>query len=161
MSAAGPSDAALTGIRGWLILVAFGVFLTPVRVGAELLRGLRPLAPATWRAVTTPGTRVYHPLFGPLIVGEIVVNAALFIWACVLVYLFFTRRRAFPTAMIAFMIARVAAQAVDTGLALLIPATAARMGPEAYVGLLSGVLVALVWVPYLVKSRRVALTFVR
>jgi hypothetical protein len=35
------------------------------------------------------------------------------------------------------------------------------MGPEAYAGLLSGVLVALIWVPYLVKSRRVALTFVR
>lgn len=161
MSAGDQSDAALTGIRGWLIPVAIGVCVAPIRIGAEFLRGLRPLAPATWHAVTTPGTRVYHPLFGPLIVGEIVVNAALFIWACALVYLFFTRRRAFPTAMIAFMIARVAAQAVDTGLALMIPATAARMGPEAYGGLLSGVLVALVWVPYLVKSRRVALTFVR
>src|SRR6266478_3867681 len=153
MTASTP-QAAPSGIGGWLLLMAAGLCLTPIRIAAEIVKGLRPLEPATWRAVTTPGTRVYHPLFGPLIVGEIVVNAALFIWACALAYLFFTRRRAFPTAMIAFMVARVAAQATDLGLALLIPATAARMGPEAYGGLLAGVLVALVWVPYLVKSRR-------
>jgi hypothetical protein len=156
MPGAGPS-----GIGGWLLLVAVGVCLTPLRIAAEIVRGLRPLEPATWRAVTTPGSRAYHPLFGPLIVGELVVNAVLLIWAGVLVYLFFTRRRAFPVAMIAFMIARVVAQVADAGVALMIPAAAARMGPATYGGIASGVLVALVWVPYLIKSRRVELTFVR
>jgi len=141
--------------------VAVGVCLTPIRIAAEIVRGLRPLEPTTWHAVTTPGTRAYHPLFGPLIVGELVVNAALLIWAGVLVYLFFARRRIFPVAMIAFMITRVAVQAVDVGLASIIPAAAARMGPAAYGGLAAGVLVALIWVPYLIKSRRVEATFVR
>jgi hypothetical protein len=158
---ASTSQAASSGIGGWLLPVAVGVCLTPVRIAAELVRGLRPLEPTTWPAVTTPGTRVYHPLFGPLIVGELVVNAALLIWAGVLVYLFFTRRRSFPIAMIAFMIVRVVVQVADAGVALMIPAAAARMGPAAYGGLASGVLVALIWVPYLIKSRRVELTFVR
>ena len=158
---ANSSQAAPSGIGGWLLLVAVGVCLTPIRIAAEIVRGLRPLEPATWHAVTTPGTRAYHPLFGPLIVGELVVNVALLIWAVVLVYLFFTRRRAFPMAMIAFMIARVVAQVADAGVALMIPAAAARMGAATYGGIASGVLVALVWVPYLIKSRRVELTFIR
>jgi Protein of unknown function (DUF2569) len=149
------------GIGGWLLLMAVGVCLAPIRIAAELIRGLRPLEPATWHAVTTPGTRAYHPLFGPLIVGELVTNAALLIWAGVLVYLFFTRRRSFPVAMIAFMLTRVVVQIADAGVALMIPAAAARMGPATYGGLASGVLVALIWVPYLLKSRRVELTFVR
>jgi hypothetical protein len=153
--------AVPSGIGGWLLLVAVGVCLTPLRIAAEIVRGLRPLEPATWRAVTTPGSRAYHPLFGPLIVGELVVNAVLLIWAGVLVYLFFTRRRAFPGAMIAFLIARVVVQVADAGAALMIPAAAAQMGAATYGGIASGVLVALVWVPYLIKSRRVELTFVR
>ena len=128
--------------------MAVGVCLAPIRIAAELIRGLRPLEPATWHAVTTPGTRAYHPLFGPLIVGELVTNAALLIWSGVV-------------AMIAFMLTRVVVQIADAGVALMIPAAAARMGPATYGGLASGVLVALIWVPYLLKSRRVELTFVR
>jgi hypothetical protein len=154
-------QAAPSGIGGWLVLVAIGVCLTPIRIAAEIVKGLRPLEPTTWHAVTTPGTRAYHPLFGPLIVGELVANAALLIWAGVLVYLFFTRRGSFPVAMIAFMITRVAVQAADAGVALMIPAAKAGMGPAAYGGLASGVFVALIWVPYLVKSRRVEATFIR
>ena len=159
--AADDQGASPSGIGGWLLFVAVGVCLTPLRLAAEILHGLRPLEPATWHAVTTPGTRAYHPLFGPLIVGELVVNAALLIWAVMLVYLFFTRRRAFPVAMIIFVIARVAAQATDAGLAMMIPAAAARMGPATWGTLAAGVLVALIWVPYLIKSRRVEATFVR
>ena len=155
------TQVAPSGIGGWLLLVAAGICLAPLRIAAEILRGLRPLEPATWHAVTTPGTRAYHPLFGPLIVGELVVNAALLIWAGVLVYLFFTRRRSFPAMMITFMITRVAVQAADTGAALMIPAAAARMGPAACAGVASGILVALIWVPYLIKSRRVEATFIR
>jgi hypothetical protein len=135
--------------------------IAPIRIGAEIVKGLRPLEPATWHAITTPGTRAYHPLFGPLIVGEIVVNAALLIWAGVLLYLFFGKRRAFPTMMIMFLVTRVLFQVADLGLALRIPITAARIGPAVYGGLAGGIVVALIWVPYLIQSRRVETTFVR
>ncbi len=158
---ASASQTAPSGIGGWLYLVAVGVCLTPIRIAAEIVNGLRPLDPTAWRAVTTPGTRAYHPLFGPLIVGELVLNAALLIWAAVLLYLFFAKRRSFPVAMITFMVVRVVGQVADLGVALMIPATAARIGPAAYGGLASGILVTLIWVPYLIKSRRVEATFVR
>lgn len=85
------------------------------------------------------------------------VNAALLIWAGVLLYLFFAKWRSFPVVMIT----RVVFQAADLGLALMIPITAARIGPAVYGGLASGIVVALIWVPYLIQSRRVETTFVR
>jgi len=156
-----PAAAGPSGIGGWLYLVAVGLCVAPIRIGAEIVKGLRPLEPATWHAITTPGTRAYHPLFGTLIVGELVVNAALFIWAAVLLYLFFAERRSFPVVMTTFMITRVRFQAADLGVALMIPATAARIGPAVYGALAGGVLVTLIWVPYFIRSRRVESTFTR
>jgi hypothetical protein len=155
------SRVAVSGIGGWLYLVAVGLCLTPIRLGAEIVRGLRPLDPATWQVVTTPGTRAYHPLFGPLIVGELVANAALLVWAIVLLYLFFTKRRAFPGAMIVFLIVRVVIQVGDILVARMIPAAAATIGPSVYGALAGNLLVVLIWVPYFIKSRRVAATFIR
>jgi hypothetical protein len=146
---------------GWLIFVAVGLCVAPIRIGAEIVKGLRPLDPVTWHAITTPGTRAYHPLFGPLIVGELVVNAALFIWAGVLLYLFFGKRRSFPAMMITFLVTRVLFQAADLGVALMIPMTAARMGGGVYGALVANVLVAAVWGRYFVVSKRVDATFTR
>jgi len=155
------NQSVLSGIGGWLILVAIGLCLTPLRIGAEVIQGVRSLEPVAWRVVTTPGSPAYHPLFGPLIVGEMVANAALLVWAFVLLYLFFTKRRAFPRAMIAFLIVRVAIQMADIFVARSIPIAAASIGPRVYGSLAGNLLVVLVWVPYFLKSRRVAATFVR
>jgi hypothetical protein len=154
-------QSAPSGIGGWLILIAIGLCLTPIRIGAEIVQGVRSLQPLAWRAVTTPGSPAYHPLFGPLIIGEMVANAALLGWALVLLYLFFTKRRAFPRAMIAFLIVRVAIQMADIFVASSIPVAAGSIGPRVYGSLAGNLLVVLVWVPYFLKSRRVAVTFVR
>jgi hypothetical protein len=154
-------QSAPSGIGGWLILIAVGLCLTPIRIGAEIVQGVRSLQPLAWRAVTTPGSPAYHPLFGPLIIGEMVANAALLGWALVLLYLFFTKRRAFPRAMIAFLIVRVVIQMADIFVASSIPVAAGSLGPRVYGSLAGNLLVVLVWVPYFLKSRRVAATFVR
>jgi len=154
-------QSAPSGIGGWLILIAIGLCLTPIRIGAEIVQGVRSLQPLAWRAVTTPGSPAYHPLFGPLISGEMVANVVLLVWALVLLYLFFTKRRAFPRAMIAFLIVRVAIQMADIFVASSIPVAAGSIGPRVYGSLAGNLLVVLVWVPYFLKSRRVAATFVR
>jgi hypothetical protein len=153
-------QSAPRGIGGWLILIAIGLCLTPIRIGAEIVQGVRSHQPLAWSAVTTPGSPAYHPLFGPLISGEMVANVVLLVWALVLLYLFFTKRRAFPRAMIAFLIVRVAIQMADIFVASSIPVAAGSIGPRVYGSLAGNLLVVLVWVPYFLKSRRVAATFV-
>ena len=76
--------------------------------------------------VTTPGTRAYPPLFRPLIVGELVLNAVLLLWALGLLYLFFAKGRSFPVE-ITYMILRVVGQVADLGVAIMIPATVVRI----------------------------------
>lgn len=158
---ANESRAAPSGIGGWLYLVAIGLCLTPLRIGAEIIQGLRSLEPTAWQGVTTPGSPAYHPLFGPLILGELVANVALLLWALALLYLFFARRRAFPRAMIVFLIVRVVIQMADIVVARSIPLAAATIGPRVYGALAGNLLVVFLWVPYFLKSRRVAATFVR
>ena len=152
---------APSGIGGWLYLVALGLCLTPVRLVLEIGRGLRLLDPATWHAVTTPVRPAYHPLFGPLIVGELAANGILLLWTFGLLYLFFTRRRIFPPVMVTFLIVRVLIQAADLLVALLIPVAAAAIGPSVYSALGGSLVLVLVWVPYFLRSRRVDNTFVR
>ncbi len=154
-------QSAPSGIGGWLILIAIGLCLTPIRIGAEIVQGVRSLQPLAWRAVTTPGSPAYHPLFGPLIIGEMVANVVLIGWALVLLYLFFTKGHAFPRAMIAFLIVRVVIQMADIFVASSIPVAAGSIDPRVYGSLAGNLLVVLVWVPYFLKSRRVAATFVR
>ena len=158
--AADVPEEGLSGIRGWLVLVAIGLCLTPIRMGADIVKGLRAFNPGVWHAVTTPGTAAYHPLFGPLIVGELVTNAALLIWSVVLLYLFFAKRRAFPSSMIAFLIVRLAVEGADLVVARMIPSAAAAITPAIYAALGGGLLVVLIWVPYFLRSRRVHATFV-
>ena len=151
---------APAGIGGWLILVAVGLCLTPIRIAAELLATLRPLTSALWHALTTPGTRAYHPLFAPWIVGQLVVYSALLLWGLALLYLFFAKKRPFPRLMIAFLIARAVVQVADLSVALRIPIVANSLTVNAFGGPTIAFLVAAIWVPYFWRSRRVAATFV-
>jgi len=63
--------------------------------------------------------------------------------------------------MVSFLIVRVLIQAADLLVARLIPAAAAAIGASVYGALAGSALVVLVWVPYFLRSRRVANTFVR
>jgi hypothetical protein len=148
------------GLGGWLILVAVGLCLTPIRIAAEIFATVRPLNSALWHALTTPGARAYHPLFGPWIVGQLVVYSALLLWALALLYLFFAKKRLFPRLMIAFLIARALVQVADISVALRIPIVASSLQVNAFGGPTIAIIVAAIWVPYFLRSRRVAATFV-
>jgi len=148
------------GIGGWLIVVAVGLSLTPIRIAAEILATVRPLNSALWHALTTPGARAYHPLFGPWIVGQLVVYSALLLWALALLYFFFAKKRLFPRLMVAFLIARALAQVADISVALRIPMVASSVQVNAFGGPIIAIVVAAIWVPYFRRSRRVAVTFV-
>lgn len=154
---AGPS-----GLGGWLILPAIGLFLTPVRILTYLGRDLLPLfQDGSWEMLTTPGSEFYHHLWAPLIVFEIVGNLSFAIFAVVLIFLFFGKSHRFPALMIAFLLANLAFILSDLLLVGFIPGLGEAVDAEIYGEIARGVVGAAIWVPYFLVSKRVKNTFVK
>lgn len=155
------SDArGLQGIRGWLLLVALGLCLQPLILLKTLRDNARAFEPETWRVLTMPGARAYHPLWAPLLIAEVVVNAALLVGVAVLLYLFFTTKRVFPRAAIAFMAASFVVTLGDYAFTGAIPAARAQFTAKEAADIGRSALATAIWIPYFLRSRRVAATFV-
>ena len=148
------------GIGGWLILPVIGLFVFPVRAAMSFATDYWPIfQDGIWGNLTTPGSEVYHPLWAPVIVGEVSFNGAFLLFDLALLYLLFTRSHRFPKAFIAFTLANLAFVVGDAAIAWQIPAVAAR-GLEGVAGEIARtVVVAVVWVPYMLVSKRVRNTF--
>jgi len=156
--AAAPS---LAGLRGWLILVGIAFSLAPLRILKDMLGNAKAFETRTWSVLTTPGTPAYHPLWAPLLIGELVVNVVLLGVSVVAVYLFFAKRRAFPRVAIGFLAAGVVILVLDLLVVRMIPAAAQAIGASEIRGLVQAAVGAAIWIPYFLLSARVRATFVR
>ena len=156
-----PVTKNLEGIGGWLILVAFILLRAPVAVVITLVRGVFPLLQHdTWVALTTKGSEAYHPLWAPVIVSELLVNAALFVLAIVVLVLFYRHKRSFPRFVIILYLANLV---WEVGLALVlrqIPTTA-EAGTSSLIDAIGLALACAIWIPYFLVSKRVRATFTR
>lgn len=148
------------GIRGWLILVAIGLCVQPLLLLKALADNATTLKPDTWRILTTPGGPAYHPLWAPLLLGEVGVNLVLLVWSGALLYCFFVRKRGFPRMVIAFMGVSLAAVLADLVVARAIPSVQTRLTVNDYGQVGRSAIGAAIWIPYFLRSRRVAATFV-
>ena len=62
-------------IGGWLILCAVGLMLYPVQTAVSLFTDIIPaLSANNWYILTSPDSVSYHPLWGPLLIMELVGN---------------------------------------------------------------------------------------
>ncbi len=157
-----PQEGGPEGLSGWLILVAIGLFITPIRLMMFLNATFPPIfSNGTWEVLTTPGNAPYHPLWGPLLISEMVINF-LFIAVCVyLLVLFFYKSSRFPKVYVAFLLANlvfIAADALAVKIVMpeqpLLDGDTAREFGRAVIG-------AMIWIPYMFSSKRVRNTFVR
>ncbi len=154
------SDARLQGLRGWLILVAVGLCLQPLVLVKTLADNFEAFRPATWQTLTTPGGGAYHPLWAPLLVAEVAVNVGLLLGSGILLYLFFTKKRFFPKAVIGFMVLSLVVVLADNAAVSAIPQARAQLGPGEYKQIGRAVVAAAIWIPYFLRSKRVHATFV-
>ncbi|HUM14656.1 MAG TPA: DUF2569 domain-containing protein [Candidatus Nitrosotalea sp.] len=156
------SNQGPKGIGGWLLLLAVGVCLSPLLIFKGIVSNLGVISGEAWQAITTVGEPAYHPLFGPLVIGETLVQLSLLAVSVVNLVCFFTKNRRFPSLMASLLITTVAYLVVDTLLASMIvpPAYRGKMGEQ--VGDIVRVAIpAFIWLTYLRRSRRVQNTFVR
>jgi transglutaminase-like putative cysteine protease len=168
LPAAGAADTvpfqerSLRGLGGWLVFVGLGLVLAPIRlIGGLISEWEGFFSASTWRAVTVPGGEYYHPLFGPLLAFEVFGNSLLIAFSLLTLALFFSRRRVFPKVFICYIIAMAVFMAFDEGISRLIPLVGQRSEGVSSSALLRSILGALVWTTYMIRSRRVKLTFTR
>jgi hypothetical protein len=148
---AAEEEVAVAGIRGWLLVWAFG-----------LLLDLWLLGRATWEDVKVlrmpglPDVEALRPGFRGALALELAVNAGLLLMTAVAAWLFFRRKRQAPRVLVVLL----ALQALLAPATILYSASVLRE-PVAVAAVASAVVAAVVWIPYFLRSRRVSLTFVQ
>jgi hypothetical protein len=154
-----PDTRQPSGFGGWLILFAAGLVLTPVRVLAKMIVVFGPIDRERWAALTIRGSPDYAGHWKPLLLCEFGSDVVLLIWPLVLIYLFLGRRRALVPGAIAYMVVSLGVAIADlTAVQIVVGAQAAAdrnwVRPVAL-----EFISACIWIPYLLRSRRVKATF--
>lgn len=150
----------LDGIEGWLIIVAIGLVIAPFR-SAVMMYQTYPevLEPMVWNALTTPGGDAYHPLWGPIISAEILINAGLMVMWIIVAYKFFTKSASFTRWFIFMAIASVVFILVDALAIKLVLPNEPLFDADTTKILIQSVIFAAIWIPYMLVSKRVKATF--
>lgn len=152
----------LNGLGGWLILVGIRIVIAPIRMLATLIPTYIPIfQKGTWKALTTVGSDSYTPYFGSLIIGEIAFNAVLMAASIYLIYLFFSKHYFFPKLFIGIVASSLAFILTDAWIATFIFPGEPIFDPDTTKEFTRSLIYCLVWIPYMLISKRVRATFVK
>ena len=99
-------------------------------------------------------------MWGPVLIFEVVGNAALGLFAAVVLIFMFCRSRRFPDLMLAYLVLRLLFVLTDQALATQIPLVAKQWATQGSLELIRAVVYTGVWTPYILRSVRVKKTFV-
>lgn len=150
----------LKGLGGWLILVGIGVVITPFRLLMIISSTYLPLfKDGSWELLTDPASDSYYPNFDIVVIIEILGNSAFVLFSVYLIYLFFSKHYLFPKMYIVFIVANLVFIFADALLGSLVLDVAA-FDAETIQAIVRPLISAFVWVPYLLVSKRVKVTFV-
>jgi hypothetical protein len=156
-----PAEAnAPTGIAGWLLLPALHTCITPAALGMALYAYWPYLDAGTWNAIGSGASELAVQLLKIGYFALIAGTAALLIVGCFTILLLFRRRRVYPFAWILMMWSVLAWLVLELVIVIALPGENVNGVAEAWTDVGRGLISSLIWTAYMVKSRRVAATFV-
>lgn len=151
--------AGLTGIGGWLILVAIQVAVQPLRLLAESGSMVNAYSIQSWTLLTQPGGTAYNALWAPILLFELAANLTMIAGALLAAILFFKRRTSAPLFVVATLWLSPALAILD---AVLIGSVLAEGPKSEEISRIVGALIAAgLWTAYFIESKRVKSTFRR
>jgi len=151
-------DLRLSGIRGWLLLLAVNVVTLPLRTSHDVYNLVTPVVSRARWAALGAGTR-YSPYLGSLIVGEAIVGIAITAYTIALAATLLKRRRSFAMHFTNAVIALVVFRIADLALASMMSPPGDKAAGDAAAPVAAGMLSAMIWTFYVHGSRRVKATF--
>ena len=154
------NETALKGLGGWLILVAIGLIISPIRIAAIEFTILGVFMDGTWSALADSAGEFYSPMLAAIIPLEFVLNMAFIFGFLFLIYLFFTKSSIFPRWYIAIYAANLAMIILDMVAVKMVLPEEPMLDPETAGELLRSIGACAIWIPYMLKSKRVAATFI-
>ena len=150
----------LKGFGGWLILPAIGLSCFPINTGAMLFTEILPSFSADiWKPLTTPGSDVYHPLWGPFIIFQALSISFLILYNLVVLYFFYKKKAIAPTLVIIFFAVYALLPGLELLGAKLIPSIEEEFISQTWAAFIWQVIISLLWIGYFRKSERVKNTF--
>ena len=148
------------GRGGWLVLLAIGLFIRPFYRFYSLGEGFDNLDLDIWNAVTTEGDESYHLLWGPAILGGVMWDLFLLPLELLQIVLYIQLRTSLPKLLIVEFIILLAEGVIFGVVYQILPGVDEGAKAEWFAVFVSGLLAAMIWIPYLLVSRRVRNTFV-
>ena len=155
------SDTELKGLRGWLVVLAIGMCIQPVRLLVEFIQLMEVFELNTWISLTTPGAELYHPLLQLLLLFELIFNIFWIEFAVLMIVLFFQKRWSFPKIYIIYLLVIFSMMVIDLVVAEAIPTLNDDNLAETIKELFRQGVYTIIWSLYLIKSERVKNTFVK
>ncbi len=157
-----PIDTRYEGLGGWLIIVGLGVVISPVRVAYDVISLYLPiLTDGTWEKFTTEGSEFYNPLCETLLIFEMTANAAVFLASLYLIYLFFAKKTPFPKWFIGILVFGFFFVLIDSWAVQQMMPDQPMFDEDTAKEIGRAIVVLVIWVPYLLVSKRVKATFVK
>ena len=152
----------LEGLGGWLIFVGLGIVISPLRIIALIFPTYSEIfSNGSWEVLTTPGTEAYNPLWGPILIGEISINAALVIAWIFIAFIFFSKKTIFPKWYIGILLFTLTFILIDALAIKSVMPNVPVFDPETIKEFGRSLIVTLICVPYMLVSKRVKATFIK
>jgi hypothetical protein len=153
-------DEELEGLGGWLIIVGIGIFMSPIVALAKLLPIYSKMfSDGSWKALMTQGTESYHPIWTPFLISEMALNLGFILIFLFIIYLFFSKRAIFPKWYNSVLILYPIFLLFDA-IALKFTLPIIPIIDPFTLKQLAIALAEMGWIPYLLVSKRVKVTFV-
>jgi hypothetical protein len=155
-------ERQLQGLGGWLILVGFGLCLTPITRVAVLIKNWEGyFSVHVWQTFAMPQSEQYHPLYAPLLIFEMLGNIAILGLTALVICFFFAKRNAFPKMFILLLWSNTLFLTADELFCRQIPFLAKGTHGDSIQTIARIAFMAVIWSAYMVRSRRVKATFIR
>ncbi len=152
----------VSGLGGWLVLTQIGLYITLLILIFQIFNvNLPALAPDVWGILTSTDSPVYHPLWGPIIIFELVYNVLFFVFCIFILVMFYSKKAMLPRLMIIFYGMSLFIAILDVVLVYQIPFTREFEDGSSYKDIIRGIFTCAIWIPYFLKSERVKNTFIR